>query len=123
MMKPKRPKVIKAKLEKELERYSKRIQKLASRAYQIRTMLEDLALMEQSLTATGKEEILKDFKEETNALHNEGSQGQTGNWTADPNAGQPDISDSIIAAAVLAEQPTELRDNSGDAGKSEGSGV
>ena len=41
-----RPKVIKAKLEKELERYSKRIQKLASKAYQIRTMLEDLAAME-----------------------------------------------------------------------------
>lgn len=113
MMHVKRPKVIKAKLEKELERYGKRIQKLASKAYQIRTMLEDLAVME---AAQVKPEV-------TNAVHNTGSEGQTGNWTADPDARQSDVSDSIVAAAILAEQSTELRNDIGDAGKSAGSGV
>lgn len=108
----KRPKVIKAKLEKELERYSKRIQKLASKAYQIRTMLEDLAMMEQSVQG-GQE----------SALHPTSAEGSPTGWAADPNARQPDVSDSIVAAAVLAEQPTELRNDLGDAGKSAGSGI
>lgn len=124
MMQPKRPKVIKAKLEKDLERYGKRIQKLASKAYQIRTMLEDLAIMEQSLTTAGKETIVKDFTEEAkNAIHSGEGQDRSRSWTADTNAGTPDISDSIVAAAVLDQQPTKLPDDIGSAGESAGSGV
>lgn len=124
MMHAKRPKVIKAKLEKELERYGKRIQKLASKAYQIRTMLEDIAAMEVTEAAAilkGPNDVVT--QEEVNAIHHTGSEGQTGNWTADPNAGQPDISDNIIAAALLDQQPTELPDDIGNAGESAGSGV
>lgn len=116
-MKPKRPKVIKAKLEKELLRYNRRIQKLASEAYQLRMMLDDLNTNEAA-----RNQIPEQGSKE-NALHNEGSQGQAGSWTADSIARQPDISDNIVAAAVLAEQPAELRNDIGDAGKSAGSGV
>jgi len=110
MMKPKRPKVIKAKLEKELDRYSKRIQKLASRAYQIRQMLEDLAAMEQM-------EVNK------NAVHPIRTEEGTRSWTANSDAGQFNVLDNIVAAAVLDQQPTELRDDSGNTGEPAGSGV
>ena len=108
MMHARRPKVIKAKLEKELDRYSKRIQKLASKAYQIRQMLEDLAIMEQSLTPAGRAEIVKDFKEETNAVHSPGTEGSPTSWTADSDTGQPQLFDNILTAAILPEQSEKL---------------
>lgn len=106
MMKPPRPKVIKAKLEKELARYSSRIQKLASKAYQIRTMLEDITAMEAN-----------------DALHLSGSEGQTGEQRTDSDAGQSNILDAAINPAVLDQQPAELRHDSPDIGLVEGSGV
>jgi len=105
MQKIKRPKVIKAQLEKELARYSSRIQKLASKAYQIRTMLEDIAAIE------AQQEAAK------NALHNTGSEGQTGEGIADTYPGEP------YNQEVLGEQPSELRSDRGNTGESAGSGV
>ena len=122
--KPKRPKIIKEKLEKELARYSSRIQKLASKAYQIRTMLEDIALMEQSLTPAGQAEIVKDFTPEaTDAIHSERPEGTTSSGSANSDSGQSNILDAAVNPAVLAEQPAELRHDSADIGLVEGSGV
>ena len=111
MQKIKRPKVIKAQLEKELARYSSRIQKLASKAYQIRTMLEDIAAIE------AQQEAAK------NALHNTGSEGQTGEGIADTYPGEPYIPSTTNNQEVLGEQPSELRSDRGNTGESAGSGV
>jgi hypothetical protein len=114
-MKQIRPKIIKAKLEKELERYSKRIQKLASKAYQIRTMLEDIAAMElREEIKTGGQDL---------ALHSERTEGSTGSRTADSDSGQLDLSLAAVNQTVLAEQPAELQHDSPDIGLVEGSGV
>lgn len=86
-MKTIRKKVLRATLEHQLEKYGRRIQKLADQAYRIRQALESL-----------------DAKENENAVHNTGSEGVVASETSGDSGGI-NVPDSTTPETVLDEQP------------------
>jgi len=105
-MKTIRKSVYRSRLESQLAKYERRIQKMAESAYKIRQMIEQINVKENPI-----------------ALHIDQREGEIGTGTPDSNAGQSDVSDTAAIEAVLVEQPAELSGNLGDPGINSGSAV
>ncbi len=103
-MKTKRPKVFVSQIVNQLQKYDRRIQQMAERAYKLRQMLEKIL-------------------EEQRAIYSSESEGSVSSGSADRDAGQLDLSITADDKAVLGQQPPEFRDNSGGAGLVTGSAV
>jgi hypothetical protein len=105
-MKTIRKAVFRSKLEAQLSKYERRIQKMAENAYKIRQFLETL-----------NREVQND------AIHPIEPEGSVSGGSLDNGTGGADISDSAAIETVLEEQPAELPDNSGDLGVNSGCAV
>lgn len=93
-MKTIRKAVFRSKLEAQLSKYERRIQKMAENAYKVRQVLEQLYREEQK-----------------NAVHQSNSAGRIGPESTDQDAGESQLPDNQVADPVLAEQSTELPSN------------
>jgi hypothetical protein len=105
-MKTIRKSVYRARLENELAKYQRRIQKMAENAYKIRQMIEQMTA-----------------EENKNAVHNDQREREVGERGTDIESGQPDVLDTTTPEAVLGEQPEELSSYLGDPGVDSGSAV
>src|ERR1019366_1300449 len=105
-MKTIRRSVYRARLEAQLFKYERRIQKMAENAYRIRQAIENMMR-----------------EEAQDAIHQGSGQGSIGGESSDAGAGGSDISDPAIVEAVLDQQPAELSGNLRDPGINSGSAV
>ncbi len=103
-MKAKRPKVFVSQIVNQLQKYDRRIQQMAEHAYKLRQMLTKIL-------------------EEQGALYPSETEGSVSSGSAGRDTGQPDVPNPTTPEAVLGEQPTELRNDSGDIGVTSGSAV
>lgn len=105
-MKTIRKTVFRARLEAQLSKYERRIQKMAEAAYDIR-------------------QILKTMKrgEVQDALYKDGSETSVGEEAADAGAGGSNVLDPATSETVLGERPAQLPDDSRDLGVNSGSTI
>ena len=90
-MKTIRKKIAMQKLETQLQKYERRIQKMAYNAYQIRQLMEQLSI-----------------KEKANAIRETGTEGTAGNGVSNRDAGELKLPDNAIVDPILEEQSDEL---------------
>lgn len=100
-----RKSVYRGKLESQLAKYERRIQKMAENAYKIRQVLESM------------------YMEEQRAIHQPGIEASVGAGSTDAGTGGSDVSDTATIETVLGEQPAQLPSDSGDLGVVAGSAV
>lgn len=90
-MKQMRNKIFRQRLEKKLEKYGTRIQKMAEHAYKLRQALEAM-----------------DAEENKDALHTASGQSEISGGATYPGAGGVELLDNLVADTSMAERPTEL---------------
>lgn len=96
MNKPKRRKIQREWLDNQLAKYERRIQKLAENAYHIRQAIE---LLDAQEAARNHEK-----GETTDAIYQSGIEAATSGGESNPNAGEPNVSDSADNQEVLGQQ-------------------
>ena len=90
-MKVLRKKILKEKLENQLAKYERRIQKMAYNAYQVRQMIEQL-----------------NAKENVDAVLNTGTQGVDGSGVPDGNTGGSQLPNNEIVDPILESESEEI---------------
>lgn len=100
MRKPKRKKIHREWLENQLDKYERRIQKLAENAYHVRQAIETLDRQEAARNHE-KGEI-------DNAICESGIEAGSRSGETDPDSGKSELLNNEIINTVLAEQSAEL---------------